>query len=81
MIDASIQMGEKSGVKDFQATSPTTRHIGDTAHRVSNILEATLEKCKRWKAFREEVTQARRKMQNSLVPGALLPSPRKKHAI
>jgi len=62
------------GVKDFQAISPNTRHIGDTAHRVSNILEATIEKCKRWKAFREEVTQARRKMQNSLVPGALPPN-------
>ena len=66
------------GVKDFQAINPNTRHIGDTAHRVSNILEATLEKCKRWKVFREEVTQARRKMQNSLVPGALPPSPRTK---
>lgn len=66
------------GVKDFQTISPNTRHIGDTAHRVSNLLEATLEKNARWKVFREEVTQARRKMQHSLVPGALPPSPRAK---
>jgi hypothetical protein len=66
------------GVKDFQAFSPKTRHIGDTAHRVSNLLEATLEKLPRWKEFRELVTLSRRKMQNSLVAGALPPSPRSK---
>jgi len=66
------------GVRDFQLKSPETRHIGDTAHRVANLLEANLEKSTRWKQFREEVTQARRKMQNSLIPGALPPSPRAK---
>lgn len=66
------------GVKNFQIISPDTRHIGDTAHRVSNLLEASLEKNTIWKEFRERVTQARRKMQNSLIPGALPPSPRAK---
>jgi hypothetical protein len=66
------------GVKDFQLISPTTRHISDTAHRVANFLEATLEKNVIWKKFRELATQSRRKMQNSLVAGALPPSPRTK---
>lgn len=66
------------GVKDFQIISPETRHINDTAHRVSNLLEATLEKAPRWKEFREQVTLARRKMQHSQVTGALPPSPRAK---
>lgn len=66
------------GVKHFQKMSPETRHIGDTAHRVSNFLENSLEKAPRWKKFRELVTLARRKMQNSLIPGALPPSPRAK---
>ena len=66
------------GVRDFQIISPETRHIGDTAHRVSNLLEATLENATRWKEFREQVTLARRKMQHSLIPGALPPSPRAK---
>ena len=66
------------GIKLFQIISPETRQVGDTAHRVSNLLEATLEKNLRWKAFREEVTQARRRMQHSLIPGALPPSPRAK---
>lgn len=66
------------GVRNFQKSSPDTRHIGDTAHRVSNLLEANLEKDPRWKKFREQVTQARRKMQNSSIPGALPPSPREK---
>ena len=66
------------GVKDFQILSPETRHIGDTAHRVSNLLEATLENSISWKEFREQVTLSRRKMQNPLIPGALPPSPRAK---
>lgn len=66
------------GVRDFQIISHETRHIGDTAHRVSNFLEATLEKTTRWKEFREQITLARRKMQHSLIPGALPPSPRAK---
>lgn len=66
------------GVRHFQLTSPETRHISDTAHRVSNLLEAALEKSSRWKEFREHVTLARRKMQHSLIPGALPPSPRAK---
>jgi hypothetical protein len=66
------------GVKRFQQISPETRHIGDTAHKVSNQLESTLENSPRWKKFRELVTLARRKMQNSLIPGALPPSPRAK---
>lgn len=66
------------GVRRFQEISPETRHISDTAHRVSNLLEATLEKTPQWKEFRERVTLARRKMQNSLIPGALPPSPRTK---
>lgn len=66
------------GIKNFQLSNPETRHIADTAHRVSNLLEAVLEKSARWKSFREEVTLARRKMQNSLIPGALPPSPRAK---
>ena len=53
------------GVKDFQIISPETRHISDTAHRVANLLESTLEKSQKWKEFREQVTQTRRKMQNS----------------
>ena len=66
------------GIKDFQINNSETRHIGDTAHRVSNLLEANLEKAPRWKEFREQVTLARRRMQNSLIPGALPPSPRSK---
>ena len=66
------------GIKDFQATNPEARHICDTAHRVSNLLECILEKNERWKKFREEVTLSRRRMQNSLVACALPPSPRTK---
>ena len=66
------------GIKNFQKSSPETRHIADTAHRVSNFLENTLEMAPRWKKFRELVTLARRKMQNSLISGALPPSPRTK---
>lgn len=66
------------GIKFFQTISPETRQIADTAHRVSNLLEATLEKAPRWKEFREQLTLARRKMQHSLIPGALPPSPRAK---
>lgn len=66
------------GVRNFQLSSPETRHISDTAHRVSNLLEATLEKSSQWKEFRELATLARRKMQHSLIPGALPPSPRAK---
>jgi hypothetical protein len=66
------------GIKNFQIANPETRHICDTAHRVSNLLESVLEKNERWKKFREEVTLSRRKMQNSLVAGALPPSPRTK---
>lgn len=66
------------GVKRFQQISSETRHIVDTSHRVSNLLEATLEKSPSWKKFRELVTLARRKMQHSLIPGALPPSPRAK---
>lgn len=66
------------GIKLFQIVSPETRQISDTAHRVSNLLEATLEKNIRWKLFREEVTLSRRRMQHSRVPGALPPSPRAK---
>jgi hypothetical protein len=66
------------GVRSFRIISPETRHISDTAHRVSNLLEATLEKASRWKEFREQITLARRRMQHSLIPGALPPSPRAK---
>ena len=66
------------GIKLFQVTSPETRQVGDTAHRVSNLLETTLSRSSKWKRFREEITMARRKMQNSLIPGALPPSPRTK---
>ena len=66
------------GVKLFQIISPETRQISDTAHRVSNLLEATLEKVPRWKEFRELLTLARRRMQHSSIPGALPPSPRAK---
>lgn len=66
------------GVKEFKRMSPGTRHISDTSHRVSNLLERTLENSSQWKKFREEVTLARRRMQNSLIPGALPPSPRAK---
>jgi hypothetical protein len=66
------------GIKDFQKTHPETRQISDTAHRIANLLEPTLEHSKRWKGFREQVTQARRRMQNSLLPGFLPPSPRTK---
>lgn len=66
------------GIKLFQVISPETRQISDTAHRVSNLLEITLENTPRWKSFREEATQARRKMHNSKIPGAIPPSPRTK---
>ncbi len=66
------------GIRDFQATSSETRHISDTAHRVANFLRTSLENDEHWKKFRDQVTQARRKMQNSLVAGALPPSPRTK---
>jgi hypothetical protein len=66
------------GIKDFQLNSPETKLINDTAHRLANNLEAILENNKQWKEFRKDVTQARRKMQNSLVAGALPPSPREK---
>lgn len=66
------------GIKNFQINNPETRHISDTAHRIANLLEAKLEKSKRWKEFREQVIQARRRIQNSLVPGILPPSPRTK---
>jgi hypothetical protein len=46
------------------------------AHRVSNLLETTLEKDERWRQFRDLITLARRRMQNSTVAGALPPSPR-----
>lgn len=62
----------------FQIKNPETRHIIDTAHRVANFLEATLENSKRWKDFREQITQTRRKMQNSLISSLLPPSPRTK---
>lgn len=66
------------GVKNFQLLSPKTRHTFDTSHRVANFLKASLEKSKVWKSFREEATQSRRRMQHSLVAGALPPSPRTK---
>jgi hypothetical protein len=66
------------GIKNFQIKNPETRQVSDTAHRIANLLEATLENSKRWKEFREQVTQTRRRMQNSLVPGFLPPSPRTK---
>lgn len=66
------------GVKNFQIKNPETCHIIDTAHRVANFLEATLENSKRWKDFREQITQTRRKMQNSLISSLLPPSPRTK---
>lgn len=66
------------GIKDFQVSSPETRHTTDMAHKVSNLLESTLEKDERWKNFREQVTLARRRMQNSTVAGAMPPSPRLK---
>jgi hypothetical protein len=66
------------GIRNFRRGSPGTRQINDTAHRIANLLEATLEKSKTWKEFREKVTQSRRKMQNSVVPGFLPPSPRTK---
>lgn len=66
------------GIRQFRVTSPKTRHIHDTAHRVANFLKAVLEGNSRWKKFRNQVTLSRRKMQNSLVAGALPPSPRTK---
>jgi hypothetical protein len=66
------------GVKDFQKNHPEMRHINDTAHRIANLLEGILEHSERWKEFREQVTQTRRRMQNSLLPGLLPPSPRTK---
>lgn len=66
------------GIKDFQVNHLETRQINDTAHRIANLLEATLEHSEKWKEFREHVTQARRRMQNSLISGLLPPSPRTK---
>jgi hypothetical protein len=66
------------GVKDFQLINPEARYINDTAHRVANNLKICLENDERWKAFRIQVTQARRKMQYSLLSGLLPPSPREK---
>lgn len=66
------------GVKDFQLINPEARYINDTAHRVANNLKACLENDERWKAFRVQITQARRKMQCSSISGLLPPSPREK---
>lgn len=66
------------GIKDFQKNHPETRQINDTAHRIANLLESTLERSTKWKMFREQVTQSRRRMQNSLISGLLPPSPRAK---
>lgn len=66
------------GIKNFQIANPDTINIGDTAHRVANFLRRTLEKCKEWLQFREQVTQSRRKMQNSTVSGALLAQEQKR---
>lgn len=66
------------GVKDFQLIHPEARYINDTAHRVANNLKACLENNERWKAFRIQVTEARRKMQYSSISGLLPPSPREK---
>lgn len=66
------------GIRKFQINSRETRHICDTAHRIANLLEATLEKTQSWKKFREQVTHSRRKMQNSSISGLLPPSPRTK---
>jgi len=66
------------GVKDFQLSNPGSRYINDTAHRIANNLRSCLENNERWKAFRIQVTQARRKMQYSSISGLLPPSPREK---
>lgn len=66
------------GVRDFLPTSPHTRHIFDTAHFIANQLRSTLEKDSAWPEFRKQVTQARRKLQQSVVAGAMPPSPRSK---
>ena len=66
------------GIKDFRKTNPETRLTCDTSHRVANFLKARLEKDERWKEFRKQVTQARRKMQNSKISCAMPPSPREK---
>lgn len=66
------------GIKDFRLNNPKSRYIRDTAHRIANFLEGILEKDSKWQAFRNELTQTRRKMQNSKVAGALPPSPRTK---
>lgn len=66
------------GIRNFQEIRLETRHIIDTAHYVSNMMEAVLEKSPRWKEFRDMTTLARRKMQRSRVSGALPPSPRMK---
>lgn len=66
------------GVRLFNQENLKIRHISDTAHRVANFLERTLEKSNRWKEFRKQATLARRKMQNSVVAGAQPPSPRTK---
>jgi len=66
------------GIKNFRVNNPDTRLIHDTSHRVANFLKANLEKDERWRSFRKQVTQARRKMQNSMISGAMPPSPREK---
>lgn len=66
------------GVKNFQLSNPEVRYINDTAHRVANNLKACLENDERWKTFRINVTQSRRKMQYLLISGLLPPSPREK---
>ena len=66
------------GIKNFQIKHPEARHVCDTAHRIANLLEETLENSKIWKQFRDLVTHSRRRMQNSSVAGYLPPSPRTK---
>jgi hypothetical protein len=80
IIGITIDQGSDllRGVKDFQLKNPEVRYINDTAHRVANNLRASLEDDERWRTFRVEVTQARRKMQYSSISGLLPPSPREK---
>lgn len=66
------------GIKEFMKTSPDSKHISDTAHRVANFIEKRVKNDPLWTNFKKQVTQARRAMQNSTIAGAMPPGMRAK---
>jgi len=62
------------GFRIFRQNNPNTVHVLDTAHKVANFIKARLEKDERWGKFKQQITQARRTMQNSKIAGAMPPN-------